>query len=117
MFVAVAVLLKVTYPYQIPLFRLSDGSQATKGVSGLYDAIEHLYQKIADYLDRVSLYLQPPSSPPNSALMSILVQTCVQVLNVLAMTTKYCRSSADIGLKVFYRRSSGLPVHHIILSS
>ncbi|VDB93418.1 unnamed protein product [Peniophora sp. CBMAI 1063] len=63
--------------------------QATKGVSGLYDVIEHLFRKIASYLNRVPIYLNS-STQPAPVLMTILVNTCIQVLEVLAMTTKYC---------------------------
>ncbi|VDB86730.1 unnamed protein product [Peniophora sp. CBMAI 1063] len=76
-FVAVAVLL-----------------QATKGVSALYDVIEHLFQEIAPLLNRIATHLRP-STPPPSALMNILVKTCIQVLEILAMTTKYCNSDTS----------------------
>ena len=107
MFVAIGVLLQVKPPlYSALSFSRLMHQQATKGVSGLYDAIEHLFEKIVDCLDRVFIYLQPSSSPPVPALMNILVQACVQILKILAMTTRYCRSSTDSNLRAIYRRSS-----------
>ncbi|VDC02882.1 unnamed protein product [Peniophora sp. CBMAI 1063] len=66
--------------------------QATKGVSGLYDVVEHLFREMASYLNRVPIYLDS-STTLAPALMNILVKACIQVLEVLAVTTKYCNSS------------------------
>ncbi|VDB86718.1 unnamed protein product [Peniophora sp. CBMAI 1063] len=78
--------------------------QATKGVSALYDAIEHLFQEIAPLLNRIATHLRP-SAAPAPALMNILVQTCVQVLEILAMTTKYCNSGTGHAWSSILRRT------------
>lgn len=89
-------------------------------MSGLYDAIEHLFREIASYLNRVSIYLQP-SMPPTSDLMYILVRAFVQVLDVLAMATKYCDVAAvesDSSFRKSWiaisRRTSEFAMYHII---
>ncbi|KZV71697.1 hypothetical protein PENSPDRAFT_733947 [Peniophora sp. CONT] len=63
--------------------------QATKGVSGVYNAVETLLDKIKNYLQRVSIHLKP-SILPSPTLMDILVNTLVHIFTALALTTKYC---------------------------
>ncbi|VDB88494.1 unnamed protein product [Peniophora sp. CBMAI 1063] len=65
--------------------------QATQGVSRLYDAVETLLQKVTDYLERVSIHLEP-LTPPSPALMDILIDTLVHILTTLALATRYCNS-------------------------
>ena len=64
-------------------------AKATKGVSELYDTIESFIQKVQDYVERIGIHLQP-STPPTPAVMRILLETLIQVLNFLGIVTKYC---------------------------
>ena len=77
----------------------TDFVQATKGVSHLQDAIETLFQRVKDYLERISIHLKP-TTPPSTALLDILVDTLVHIFTVLSLTTKYCRSTAENDSKV-----------------
>ena len=77
----------------------TDLVQATKGVSHLHDAIETMFQRVKDYLERISIHLKP-TIPPSPALLGILVDTLVHIFTVLALTTKYCRSIAENESKV-----------------
>lgn len=92
---------------------MSNATQATKGVSHLYDAIETLLRKINDYLERVSIHLEP-SSPPSPALTNILVDTLVHILVALALATRYCNSAVkDVSralnvARAIFRRGSEL---------
>ena len=68
--------------------------QATKGVSDLYDTIESFFETVKGYIERISIHLQP-STPPTPAVMRILLDTLVQVLDFLAIVTKYCNRAVE----------------------
>ncbi|KZV72347.1 hypothetical protein PENSPDRAFT_683734 [Peniophora sp. CONT] len=67
--------------------------RATKGVSGIYDAVEALLQRVTDYFQHVSDLLDA-SMPPTPALTNILVETLVQLFIALALATKHCSIAA-----------------------
>ncbi|VDB86865.1 unnamed protein product [Peniophora sp. CBMAI 1063] len=68
--------------------------QAMKETTQLYDTVESLLQQVKAYVERVGIHLQP-ATPPSPALMRILLDTLVQVLNVLAILTKYCNAEFE----------------------
>jgi hypothetical protein len=80
-------------------------------VSGLYNAIESLFDRIKRYLERVALHLPKLSAkaiPPTPALVDILVDTLVQVFAAIAIMTKYCNSmKRDTLLKTIWRTVLG----------
>ena len=60
----------------------------------MYDAMESLFQRVQDYLKRVSIHLKP-TIPPSLALLDIIVDTLVHIFTMLALTTKYCHSASE----------------------
>ncbi|KZV72357.1 hypothetical protein PENSPDRAFT_361071 [Peniophora sp. CONT] len=63
--------------------------RATNGVSGLYDAVEALLQRVTDFFQHVSDLLETPM-PPTPAITNILVRTLVQLFIALGIVTKHC---------------------------
>ena len=68
--------------------------QATKGVSDLYDTIESFFETVKGYVERIGIHLQA-STPPTPSVMRILLDTLVQVLDFLAIVTKYCNRAVE----------------------
>ena len=68
--------------------------QATKGVSDLYDTIESFFETVKGYIERIAIHLQP-STPPTPAVMRILLDTLVQILNFIGIVTKYCNRAVE----------------------
>jgi hypothetical protein len=75
-------LLLLAYPYNIQV------SQAFKGVSADFDALEDLLMSVELFLNRLDIYTKVPPTP---ALTEIVVKIMVELLSTLALATKQIR--------------------------
>ena len=77
----------------------------------MYDAVESLFQKVRDYLERVSIHLEP-ATPPSPALLNVLGETLTHIFTVFSLATRYCTLVAERDswfkrvLRLFARRTS-----------
>ncbi|KZV70934.1 hypothetical protein PENSPDRAFT_664743 [Peniophora sp. CONT] len=62
--------------------------KATKGVSDRYDAVEEALKMIKRFLESVQIHLRP-ATPPDPAVMDVLIDTFVQVFIVITIITEY----------------------------
>ena len=61
--------------------------QAAVGVGESYDALDDLFERVTNFLTRFRVYIEKiPQSPTMSNIMAKIM---VEVLNVLALTTKH----------------------------
>jgi hypothetical protein len=63
-------------------------SQAFKGVSADFDALEDMFESIEHFLNRLDIYTKVP---PTSAMTEIVVKIMVDLLSTLALATKQIR--------------------------
>ena len=63
-------------------------SQAFKGASSDFDALEDLLESIELFLNRLDIYTKVP---PTSAMTEIVVKIMVELLSTLALATKQIR--------------------------
>ena len=63
-------------------------SQAFKGASADFDALEDLLESIELFLNRLDIYTKVP---PTSAMTEIVVKIMVELLSTLALATKQIR--------------------------
>lgn len=63
-------------------------TQATKGVTQVYEALEALSTRLQKFLDRLAIHFEAPSEPI-PALQAIFAKTLVQILHIFAIYTKY----------------------------
>ena len=59
--------------------------QAANGVTSSYDALLELFERLGNFLQRLEIYIK---IPPTTMMTDIIVRIMVQVLSVLALTTK-----------------------------
>ena len=84
------ILASVSYSRYVPLFFLADPhniqmSQAFKGVSADFDALEDLLESIERFLNRLDIYTKVP---PTSAMTEVVVKIMVELISTLALATK-----------------------------
>ena len=84
------ILVSVSYSRYVPLFFLANPyniqlSQAFKGVSADFDALEELFESIGLFLNRLDIYTKVP---PTSAMTEVVVKIMVELLSTLALATK-----------------------------
>jgi hypothetical protein len=87
------ILASVSYSRYVPLFLLAypyniHMSQAFKGASADFDALEDLLESIEHFLKRLDIYTKVP---PTSAMTEIVVKIMVELLSTLALATKQIR--------------------------
>ena len=117
-FVGIDVLLSVCVTLLKRLLCPIHPCQAAVGVGESYDALDDLFERVANILTRFHVYTEKiPQSPTMS---NIMVKTMTEVLSVLALATKHinqgrlskwpimCRSSvANRGIEKFIKRLLG----------
>jgi hypothetical protein len=59
--------------------------QAVKDINSSYDALVELFASFENFLSRLSIYTEIPSTP---ALTNVLVKIIVELLSTLALATK-----------------------------
>ncbi|KAH9970793.1 hypothetical protein BGW80DRAFT_1519499 [Lactifluus volemus] len=59
--------------------------EAVSGVSTSYDALIQIFDRVGNFLKRLQIYAEIPFTPP---MTNIIVQIMVEILSVLALTTK-----------------------------
>ena len=87
------ILASVSYSRYVPPFFLANPyniqmSQAFKGVSADFDALEDLLESIGRFLKRLDIYTKVP---PTSAMTEVVVKIMVELLSTLALATKQIR--------------------------
>ena len=87
------ILASVSYSRYVPLFLLVypcnvQMSQAFKGVSADFDALEDLFESIEHFLKRLDIYTKVPTT---STMTEIVVKIMVELLSTLALATKQIR--------------------------
>lgn len=72
----------------IPLIPLCgiDLCQTAINVSASYDALNDLFECVANFLKRLHIYTE--KIPPSSTLSDVMVKIMIELLNVLALATE-----------------------------
>ena len=83
-------LASVSYSRYVPLFFLANPyniqmSQAFRGVSADFGALEDMFESIERFLNRLDIYTRVPPTP---AMTEIVVKIMVELLSTLALATK-----------------------------
>jgi len=63
-----------------------DPFQAAISVSASYDALNDLFECVANFLNRLGIYAE--KIPSSSMLSDIMVKIMIEILNVLALATE-----------------------------
>jgi len=87
-FTGIDVLLSVRNVYHLSIIPLCDIDpfQTAVSVSASYDALNDLFECVANFLKRLHIYTEKiPSSP---TLSDIIVKIMIELLNVLALATE-----------------------------
>ena len=63
-------------------------SQAFKGISADFDALEDMFECIELFLNRLDIYTRVP---PTSAMTEVVVKIMVELLSTLALATRQIR--------------------------
>ena len=61
--------------------------QAAVSVSESYDALDDLFERVANFLARFRVYTE--KIPPSPTMSNVMVKIMTEILNVLALATKH----------------------------
>jgi hypothetical protein len=103
-FVGLDALLSVCRVFPFQLY-LSDMPflQAASAVSSSYDALLDLFECIANFLQRLSIYTDIPFTPE---MTNIIVKIMIELLSVLALATKQIKQGRFSEPVLFYMNSN-----------
>jgi len=63
--------------------------QAAIGVGESYDALDDLFERVANFLARFRVYTE--KIPPSPTMSNVMVKIMTEVLNVLALATNHIK--------------------------
>jgi len=87
-FIGIDVLLSVRVTHHpMGLLCAISPRQAAVSVSESYDALDDLFERVANFLARFRVYTE--NIPPSPMMSNVMVKIMTEVLNVLALATKH----------------------------